>query len=409
VDNIQSTVPAHIPTELVRDFDIFQDILGFQDPHDRVLAAQKTSPAIFYTTRNGGHWVITRRADVHAVLLNTNLFSSAGVNIPPFPEGTADSMPARIPITLDPPDHTKYRKLVNGIFSPKAVAQMEVASRELTNRLIDGVMTKKEFDFVADISTPLPVMIFMTMMDMPLDRYDELSEWVNEFFVSTDIATQVGIMKKIELYMESVVSARIAKPGEDVVSELLASEIDGAPVSREVVLSICNLLFLAGLDTVTAALSYLAYGLAMQPKWMTTLRADPSLVTEAIEESLRIYAIPNTMRRVTADAQFNGIQLKRNEVAFLCLSVAGLDDQFVKDPQVFDPMRPRKPHLAFSGGPHRCVGSHLARMEMRVFLEEWLKRMPDFKLKPDKPLVYRGGITFALQGLWLLNSPVATH
>ncbi len=403
MDGTLAEVPDHVPPELVRDFDIFQDIVGPDEPHVWMRRAQRANPDIFYTPRNGGHWVITRRAKIHEALCNPSLFSSVGGNIPAFPEGVAESVPARIPITVDPPMHGKYRALINGIFAPKAVAKLEDAARTLAKRLIGDVIGKKEFDFVADVSTPLPVIVFMTMMDMPLDRYVELSEWVNDFFIATELEAQMGVLVRIENFMDAMVKDRIVNPGNDVISGLLRSTIDGEAITPEVVLSICNLFFLAGLDTVTAATSYLAYGLAQRPQWMAKLRASPELIPEVIEESLRFYSIPNTMRRVTGDAEFNGVQLKRNEIAFLALSVAGSDDREVKDPEVFDPLRDQKPHLAFSGGPHRCVGSHLARMEMRVFLEEWVKRMPDFQMSSSKPPIFRGGLTFALQELWLVQ------
>ena len=302
---------------------------GPESPTKDSLRRSGRARAIFYTTRNGGPWVTSRRAQIHAALKNPHIFASSATNIPRYPDGI-EKGPLRIPITVDPPAHTKYRTLLDGFFSPAAVGKMEESTRKLANELIDNVANRDEFDFVAEIAIPLPVLIFLTMMDMPLGRYRELASWVTDFFIATEEAAQIAVMVRIQNYMATLVDQRTATPGEDVISRLLQSE----EIGREEVLSICNLLFLAGLDTVTSALSYLTYDLSRNSRWIDQLRANPELVSEVIEESLRINTIPNTIRRIAVDTEFDGLSLKQNEVAWLMLSVAKRDDEQIEQPDV---------------------------------------------------------------------------
>jgi cytochrome P450 len=205
--------------------------------------------------------------------------------------------------------------------------------------------------------------------------------------------------------MAELIAARRAKPEKDLITELVQGEVNGQPLTTDEVQAYCLLLFGAGLDTVANSLSFSMHYLAGDPALQARLKADPGLIGEAVEEFLRKFGIANVVRIVTRDAEFGGVQLKQGERVLLMLSAGNYDPKIFADPARFDLDRDNKTHISFNTGPHRCVGSHLARIEMKVFYEEWFKRMPLVRRDPDKRVVVRGGQTFALENLPLLWDP----
>jgi cytochrome P450 len=180
---------------------------------------------------------------------------------------------------------------------------------------------------------------------------------------------------------------------------LLASEIDGERLTEKRVLEMCNLLFLAGLDTVTNAMTFMTKHLAENPDQQQRLRDNPDLIPAAVEEFMRSYAFVNVPRRVAADTELNGARLRKGDIIISSLSAASSDDRLVDNPEAVDLDRGKSPHLAFNTGPHNCAGAHMARLELRVFLEEWLKRVPMFAVAPGYKPHARGGPVMALERL----------
>jgi cytochrome P450 len=203
----------------------------------------------------------------------------------------------------------------------------------------------------------------------------------------------------MRFYMKSLVRQRQQQPGNDPVSMLLAAEVEGQRLSPQKVQDICNLLFLAGLDTVTNAMTYITKHLAENPDHQQRLREHPEQIPAAIEELMRRYAFVNTSRRVARDTEFNGVQLRKNDIVVTSLAAASNDERSVEHPEQVDLDRKKSPHLAFNTGPHNCAGVHLARMELRIFLEEWLARVPPFELAGGYKAVARGGPVMALERL----------
>jgi cytochrome P450 len=393
--------------DLVYDFDMYADPRLHLDPHEGLLALQREAPPIFYTLRYGGHWVITRNTEIFEAMQDMELFSNRGAVIPPPPVEPPDGLPSRmIPVDVDPPDHEKYRKTLARVFSPKSVGELESDTRRLAVELIEKFKNQRECEFVRDVATPLPSLIFMKIMGMPSERYEELAGWVDEFFGAADFAVSYSVLCRIDAYFEILIKERQQAPEQlsknDIVSQLLAADIDGRKLRLDEILAMCRLLFVAGLDTVTNTLAFTARVLAENPDLQRQLRDDPALIPEAAEEIMRRTAVSNTLRRVGKDGLFHGVELHKGEQVLVCLPLAGLDDKAVEDPELVDFHRKLKNHFAFGAGPHRCLGSHLARVELRVFLEEWLKRIPAFGVKPDTTLRYRPGIVNAMIDLPLV-------
>lgn len=393
---IADNIPAHVPRELVFDFDMYGDKRLEKDLHLGYLQLQKEVPGFFYTPRNGGHWVAIRQKDVQEIGQNlAGKFTSWRTGIPAPNEATP--VVRVVPIDMDGDEHRKYRRVLAPLFSPQEVMKMESGVRDMAVELIENIKRKGSSDFVNDVAIPLPVKFFMKIMGMPLDRYEEFVDWVDQFFNTndTDVRNNTGFM--IYMYLDELVKERTANPKDDLISKIVVADVDGVKISDELVMGMCFLLFVAGLDTVTNAMSYVIRYLAENPDHQNELRDSKEKIPEAIEELLRRFAFANTLRMVKLDCEFRGIQLKQGEPVLLCLPMGGLDDKFIENPSVVDFQREKKTHFIFGSGQHRCVGSHLARLELKILLEEILDRLPEFKLVDD--VNFRPGIVNAIRNI----------
>ncbi len=389
--------PEHVPPELVYDFDLARDPRILTNPHLGMLAIQQEAGDIFWTPCNGGHWVFTRSDMVFDALQDWQTFSSVGGLIPAYPEPEGGYVSRQIPIDTDPPQHGGVKRLLATIFSPKNMLALEDEVRVSASRLVDAVVDKGRCEFITDISEQLPVRVFMDLMGMPSERYKELRTWVYEFFHAESTEHAQGVISRMESFMRTLIEERVKSPKNDVITRLMNSEVDGQPIKLDTVNGICTLLFIAGLHTVTDTMGYTAFGLAMEPSIQRELRKDLSLVPQMIEEMMRRYAIANTLRRVNkSEIIFHGVPMRRNDRVWLWLSLAGMDARKIENPTKVDIHRADIVHLGFSAGIHRCVGSHLARLELRVLFEEVFKRLPEFRVADDDGVKFRGGLVFSI-------------
>jgi cytochrome P450 len=286
-------------------------------------------------------------------------------------------------------------------FAPAKVDALAKDIRTLTIELIDAIAHKGRCDFLDDIAEPLPITIFMKMMGLDLARYHEFREWA-AWMTQNDIANRTAAYRNIAAMARPLIEERRVTPKDDLLGDLVSSQIDGRPFTTEELEGICILLMGAGLDTVVNSLSFSMEHLARNPALQDRLRADPALIPEAVEEMLRRFSVVFPVRRVARDTDFHGVTLKQGERVGLYLALGNLDPTAFPDASRFDLDRDNKAHITFISGPHRCVGSHLARMEMIIFFEEWLKRLPNVRLDPQDPPRYRTGIVFAVTSLPLL-------
>lgn len=387
--------PGHIPPELVVDFDFLRDPRLADDMFDGILQLDAEAPDFFYTPRNGGHWVAKGRQLVFDIIRDIDLFSSAAQ--------TEDRkrQTVRTPIGLDPPEHKIYRRVLDQAFSPRAMSALMPTIRALAVELIDEVVKQDGCEFVADVAEPLPVLIFMRMAGLPEDRFQEFREWVLAAVASYDAAERQAVFDKVLAMTAPLVRERMEKPGDDLISRIIEADLDGRRPTFDEVQSFYLMLFMAGLDTVVNAMSVGMRHLAMDHELQARLRDDPSQITGAIEELLRRYAIALPGRQVTRDTDFNGAPLRHGDAVMLFLPGANVDGKFHPDPTRIDLDRAES-HIAFGAGPHRCVGQHLARIEMRILYEEWLSRVPPFRLDPDKPWKFHPALVLSVDALPLI-------
>ena len=390
--------PDHVPDALVYDFDMYFDPALVADAPARLLDIARNAPPIFWTPYDGGHWVIGHHDAVARAARNWEIFSSdhlthslhmrAG-------EARVDlsDVVHPVPIMIDPPDHAKFRAPLNAVFSPKAMLALKDKIRALAARQIDKAMPKGGCEFMSEIAEPIPVQVFLEIFGLPLERQAEFRRIAKEH-LSTEFGGLEDSQRKLREIvdvMRDTLLERRDNPRDDLISLLWQSTVEGIPLTLSDMQNYCVLLFIAGLDTVVNGMGHGVRHLAANPALQADLRANPKLITEAAEELLRRYTFLAVVRTVAKDAVFDGITMKRGETVKLGYPIADVDPAEFPDPERFDLKRENKAHFAFGAGPHRCLGSHLARIELQTLYEEMLVRLPTFRLAPGKAVTYRCG------------------
>jgi cytochrome P450 len=400
-------VPAHIPPEAVFDFDFRADPGLLADPHERLREILRDAPPVFWTPRNGGRWVVMGYPEIFEASRDPERFSSSFIArehmaavMAMMPTG-ADRIPQAAPITLDPPEHGKVRGPLQKTFSPRAAINQIDDIRALCDQLIDTVIDQGHCDFIPSIAEPLPVTVFLRMMGLPPERLGEFRELVHVFLANTssDPATGAAMSRNVANAMLGEIMARKDDPRDDIISLLWQTEIDGEPMTLELMEDYCVLLFIAGLDTVINGMGFAMRHLAANPDLQDQLRAQPELIVEASEEMLRRYSFAIPMRRVAKETTLGGWKMMPGETMALYYPGADLDPREFENPEKFDLTRENKVHLAFGAGVHRCLGAHLARVELQVLYQQMLVRLPRFRLDPDKPATFHSGNIIAMDSL----------
>jgi cytochrome P450 len=320
---------------------------------------------------------------------------------------TGEPMPfIPIPENINGPLHTSWRRILAPYFSPRESARRRDRVRERAVELIDALVDAGKCDFLGDFAFRYPTTIFLEIMGLPIDQLDDLLQWEqailhwdSEQGPEAVVAAQIAVTQ----YFTAAVADRRALPRDSrtpgLITEALDWEIDGEPISDEDLLRFFLLMFMAGLDTVTAELGYGFLHLATHPEDRRKIVERPELIPNATEELLRLYAIVNPPREVAKDTEIAGCPIRKGEFVVLGLPGAGRDEAFYEDAANADFERQARSHLTFGAGPHRCLGAHLARHELVIAYEEWHKRIPDYSIDPDVPITETAGQMFSLNNL----------
>ncbi|MET0136886.1 MAG: cytochrome P450 [Sphingobium sp.] len=382
--------PAHVDPARVVDWDYVADRRLAHDPYALFEQWIEEAPAdIVWTGANGGHWMLMRGEAILDALQTPELFSSRHTSIPPRFGATK-----LIPEELDPPEHTKYRSILNKRLGPKMMKFFDGRTRKLANELIDAVQDKGEADLMQALTIPMPCGLFLEMVGLPSSRVDEFVTWKDELMLGTP-EEMAGANAKINGLLAQTIADKRINPGEnDLMSFLIHdARIDDQPIGQDDLMSYGFLFFIAGLDTVTSLMTSCFRFVAENPDKRDELIADPRLIPDFIEEILRRYGVVNMVRTATRDFEWRGITVKESE-QFVCSSViADLDRREFPNPMTVDFTREENRHVGFGGGPHRCVGSHLARTELIATMQEVLPRLRNLRMKPGADLkYYHGGL-----------------
>jgi cytochrome P450 len=356
-----------------------------------------------FSPNYGGFWVFTGYEESHWGWQNYELLATQpSVSVP---AGLGNRRPM-LPLEVDPPIHNKYRSLLAPVFAPARIEALEPEIRALSDALIDDFIDKGECEFISEFARPLPTQIFCAMAGYPIEEADQFTEWKDAILhgVADDPTGakrgEAGVAVRQRL--RDVLEERKVTRGDDIISVLIDSEVDGEKLDEEDLLDIAYLLFLAGLDTVQGALGFHYAYLSTHPEQRDRLVKDPCLIPEAVEELLRWDGVVISGRNVTRDFEYEGNQLKKGQqVIFINRSADRDPRQFEHPEEVIFGREPNR-HIAFAVGPHRCVGSHLARMEMKVMHEQIHARIPTYRLKPGTKVRSHGGNVAGLDALWLV-------
>lgn len=376
------------------DFDVL-DPSYIEDPFS-IWSELRTSCPIAHTDRRGSNWLPTRYSDVTEIAHDVEHFSSLKVAVIPF-QGD-EPPPERIlehglpPISADPPLHTWTRRLLLPWFSHKRVAMYEAFTRELCARLVERLVALGHADAAEEYSQQIPVRVIAKILGVSPDLSDTFTGWVRDVleFADDPVRRSRGVQGLVGYFQDQIKQRRVA-PGDDLLSELLRTEVDGARVEDSVVLGVAALVLIAGVDTTWSAIGSSLWHLATHEADRKRLVEEPEIMPVAVEELLRAYSPVTMARVVTKDLEYKGCPMKADDKVLMNFPGANRDPEEFEDADVIKLDRAHNRHVAFGSGIHRCAGSNLARMELRVAIEEWLARIPDFRLAPGKQVVWAGG------------------
>jgi cytochrome P450 len=337
--------------------------------------------------------LVTRREDVEQALRRTALFSWNEV---PMDLGNIRPL---IPLQIDPPKHVKYRRILDPLFAPKKVALLEEEVVTLVDELVSAFAGRGSCDLHEEFAVPLPCTVFLRLMGLPQEDLAIFLDMKDNIIRPPGVTLEDQAPHRrragdaVYSYFGDVVSKRRKSPTDDLLGQIMLAEIDGEHLSDEEILDICFLFIIAGLDTVTDSLDCFFAYLAQEPGHRKLLVEDETAIPSAVEELLRWESpVPAVPRVATDDVEFGGCPVSKGEQVMLLLSSANTDDSSHPGLDEVDLRRNPNPHLAFGGGVHRCLGSHLARLELRVALREFHRRIPDYSLAPGTVLEYTPGL-----------------
>lgn len=353
---------------------------------------------VFHSGHAHGFYVLTRHDSILHAYQDPELFSSAAITV-------MDPDPAYrwIPEMLDPPEHTAWRRLLRPLFTPARAGAVREQTRRRCAELVDDLKERGECDFVADFARRFPTAVFLEIMGLPQERLEEFLGWEHAVLHQPQSprwadSRRQALARVTECFTE-LIAERRRRPRDDIISAAISFRLDGRPVTDQELLALCVLLFLAGMDTVSAALSYAFWHLARHDQDRARVVAEPAIIPAAVEELLRAYAIVMPARKLTRDTVVEGCPMKAGEMVMLPISAATRDPRAFPDPATVDFDRAPNRHLAFGAGPHRCLGSHLARQELQIALAEWHARIPEYRIPPNADVIEHTGQVIGLDTL----------
>jgi cytochrome P450 len=347
-----------------------------------------------------GYWVVTDGTAVQEALQDWRTFSNKSVTaLDPDPKFLW------IPEMLDPPVHTQWRRLLGREFSPNAVAAREPEIRRVAAEMIDRLTGTGGADVLDEFARRFPTLIFLRLMGLPEEDLGKFLEWVHNMLhlsyeQDPDRSRQLAAITEASAYFEEQIALRREAPRDDLLSRAMTWEIDGEPIGDREMHAFCVLMFQAGLDTVPISVGWALYHFAGHPEQRAAIVADPSLISTSVEEILRVYSFVIPARKATKDVEIGGCPVKSGEMVMLPLAVSNRDPARYENPLEVDLNRKTSNHIAFGSGPHRCLGSHLARLELNVAIEEWHQRIPEYRITGGQDLQETGNM-YGLKSLRL--------
>jgi cytochrome P450 len=356
---------------------------------------RESCPHFYNKYEGGGYWVFTQHDAVRDIYKTPEIFSSESIT--PWEPNPIYRL---VPTQIDAPDHIKYRRILNPWFSPKSMDDAGDMIRSICRNYVEQIAPKGECDFIEEFALHFPTSAFLNVIGVPVSETERFVKWVDDFFAGfsgdpAGLEPMAKALQEIREYWIAALAERRDKPEipGDLASHLLhVTYDDERPLTDDEMLDMLTVLVLAGLDTTRGELGYMFHHLALNPQDRQRMIAEPDVIPLAVEETLRYYTIIfGDGRKVTRDIEFHGVQLKQGDMVYGLVSAANRDPNAWERAEEFVIDRKRNNHMGFANGPHRCLGMHLARREMQIAVEEWLRLIPDFELVSRDGLFERGG------------------
>ena len=401
-------VPGHIPEELVVDWNLVLEGSD-RDPYGS-LSIMRAGPDIVYSPsgrRGRGTWILMRYDHVSEVLLDAETFSSDRYS--GFSAVLGEDWPM-IPLEVDPPLHKPFRLMMNKVFAASRIAQLSEKIEVMVREMTEAVRPLGRCDFQEALGRRLPTTVILELVGLPVEDADTFLEWEDIQMHSDSLEARAAAARKIADYLIAVLADREKSPRDDLLTYIAQAEVEGRLLNNNEKLGIAYLLYSAGLDTVASSMGFLFRFLAEHPDIQEDLRQRPEMRQRAVEELLRLHSVTVPGRIVTRDVEFHGVQLRKGDYLSLATMLADRDAAMFADPEAFDISRPNiNRHLAFGTGPHNCMGSHLARRELKVAVDYWLDNISPFRIDDPAGVRTHGGSVFGVDVLPLRWDPPQTE
>ena len=406
--------PDHVPADLVVPFDQYHGEGVMTFPPTAALGPGKD---IFYSSMYGGFWVVTRYELARSIYQDPDRFSQWSKGIPANPFTKLYK-----PLYLNPPEHILWRKVLTPLFSPRQLQRYEDFIRGIARRQIAAIAPKGKVELVSEFADVIPGEMFCFMLGLEKADYPRFAQMAHDLIFgpaqalknggSADAARAVRAKANAEIdeFIAALIPHRRENRGEDIISVLLDGEVNGQPLSEEDIIAMTTLLFFAGTDSTRAAMTYAFNMLAQQPALRDRLVAEPSIAKQASDELIRLHGFHMSAREVVEDTEVGGVLLKKGDIVTLSTGASNRDPDKFENPAVADFDRPNAhSHLTFGAGPHRCIGSHSATLQLRVALDEWHRVIKDYRIdETQPPISFVGGQGKVIpENLSLVFTPVS--
>lgn len=392
--------PSNVPSDRVVDFDIYNPFELEVDLHRAwVRMREGSSYGIVWTPHNEGHWIALDSELISKVLSDSGRFSNRIVLVPKSTAGEAYS--EFIPLSLDPPHHHPFRKILNDKLHGAAVNVLEADVREQTISLIDAFAANGRCNFVHEFAEQLPLRVFMKLVDLPLENLPELKHLADQFTRPDGSVTPAEATAQFQEYLSPILAERKGSGRTDLLTHIADAKIGERDITVDEATNLAGQAMVGGLDTVVNFMSFAMLTLAGLPEVQDRIAKDLTVIPKVASELLRRLPIVSSGREVVDDVVVDGVTLTRGEIVIAPTELYALDPKMNDRPFEVDMDRPVKKQVTFGAGPHICPGQFLARQEIKILLEEWFTRIPNFRLQPGQEIRHRGGITAGTDPFWL--------
>lgn len=392
--------PEHVPDELYRELDIYNDPRMSVDPIGTILAFNEDRPIVWNgaDARFGtGSWVVNRAEDLRVIL-----------NDPRFVVGWEGHQKLIgedweiIPMGVNGDYHRKFRSLLNPWFAPPAINRMREKITLRTETLIERFQGQNGCEFITSFARPFPVSIFMELMGLPDEKEETFVRLEHDLLHQTNLEVRAAAAKTVIAELREIAAERRRDPRDDMTTRIVTAQVDGEPVTDNEVIGTMFALFLAGLDSIASATGIQMAHLARDRQLQARLRAEPALLPRAIEEMMRRYSPANTRRKATEDVELHGVKIRAGDWIQVSFLLGSLDPIEFTNPLEVEIERKPNRHFGFGYGTHFCLGSHLAKLEMQIAFTELLKRLPEFSIEDESKVAIHGGLVIGIDNLPLV-------